>query len=209
MIALYNRADCPFCWKVRFGLVTAGLDFETVDVRLGEKHPDVVRYNPKGSVPVLVDGETVIWESSAILEYLDDKYAQGVLFPGSAERRAKVRLLHSYSDTLVGAALREIVFEKRSKPEHQWDKEKIYKGEAAWRDCLRQLSVWLDGSDYFCESFSAAECALLSRFGIAEAYGVPGIDEFPLLKRWFGELKQTPSYVESYPNSFIRCSDSL
>jgi glutathione S-transferase len=208
MITLYHRADCPFCWKVRMGLGELQLEYDIVDVSLGEKHPDVVRYNPKGSVPVLLDADTVIWESSAILEYLDEKYAQGVLYPGEAEQRARARLLQSYSDTVVGPALRELVFEKRSKPENQWDTGKLQQSEDAWRECLRQLSNWLDGNDYFCGTISAAECALLPRFGIAEAYGAPGVEEFPLLNRWFCELKQRPSYIETYPNKFIRYSES-
>ena len=73
MIILYHRTDCPFCWKVRLGLDELGIDYSIVNTRLGEKHPDVVRYNPKGSVPVLIDGEAAIWESNAILEYLDEK----------------------------------------------------------------------------------------------------------------------------------------
>ena len=204
MITLYHRTDCPLCWKVRLGLDELGVDYSIVNTRLGEKHPDVVRYNPKGSVPVLIDGEAAIWESNATLEYLDEKFAPGRLFPGGPEQRVKARLLLSYSDTVVGPALRELVFEKRSKPGDQWDKQKIDQSEDAWRVCLRQLSIWLDGKDYFCGSFSAAECALIPRLGIAEAYGASGIDEFPLLKRWFCDLKQRPSYRETHPDNFIR-----
>ena len=49
---------------------------------------------------------------------------------------------------------------------------------------------------------------LRARFGIAEAYGAFGIEEFPLLKRWFCDLKQRPSYSETYPDNFIRYTDS-
>ena len=208
MITLYHRTDCPFCWKVRLGLEELQINYDVIATQFGEKHPDVVRYNPKGSVPVLLDDDTVIWESNTILEYLDDKYAQGGLYPGPAEQRAEVRLLQSYSDTVVGPALRELVFEKRSKPEEQWDLQKIEKSEDAWQACLRQLSGWLKGKNYFCDRFSAAECALIPRFGIAEAYGAAGIDEFPFLNRWFGELKQRPTYNETYPDHFIRNTGS-
>ena len=204
MITLYHRTDCPFCWKVRLGLEELQLDCNMVDNKLGKQHSGVVLLNPKGSVPVLLDDETVIWESNAILEYLDDKYAPGSLYPGSAEQRAAVRLLQYYSDTVIGPSLRELVFEKRSKAEDQWDSQKIAHSEDAWQACLRQLSSWLDGKDFFCETFSAVECALIPRFGIAEAYGASGVDDFPFLNRWFCELKQRPSYKQAYPNNFIR-----
>ena len=208
MITLYQRTDCPFCWKVRLGLAEMQINYNSVNLQLGEKHRDVIRHSPKGSVPVLVDGETVVWESNVILEYLDDKYQQGGLFPGSASQRAKVRLLQSYSDTVIGPALRELVFEKRSKPEQQWDLEKIDQSESAWQDCLRQLSGWLDGKDFFCEKFSAAECALIPRFGIAETYGAAGVEEFPLLKRWFCQQQQRSVFEETYPHKFIHYNSS-
>ena len=207
MMTLYNRGDCPFCWKVRLALAELQIEYELVNIKLGEKHPDVIRYNPKASVPVLVDNETVIWESSAIVEYLDDKYAPNRLFLENAELRARIRLLVSYSDSVIGPALRESVFEKRSKPEGDWDLEKIQQSEDAWRACLRQLSIWLDGEDFFCAKFSAAECALLPRFSIANAYGLSSVvDDFPLVKRWFFQLKQRPSYSQTCPESFSQYS---
>ena len=204
MITLYHRSDCPFCWKVRIALAELDVDYQVVDTLLGEKHPEVVKLNPKGLVPVFIDGETVIWESNAILEYLDDVYGPGKLYPGSAAQRAQVRLLISYSDTVIGPALRGQVFEKRSKPEAQWDRELINKSEQAWRDCLVQLEAWLGDKSYFTETFSAAECALLPRFGIAEAYGATAFQEFPQLARWFGEMKQRRCYIDTYPSSFIQ-----
>lgn len=204
MIRLYHRTDCPFCWKVRLALVELQLDYQLVDTVLGQKHPDVVELSPKGSVPVMVDGDTVVWESSAILEYLDDQYRPGSLFPGDASQRAKVRLLVSYSDTVVGPALRELVFEKRSKPERQWDWRKIERSEQAWAACLVLLEQWLGNNEFFCDRFSAAECALLPRFGIAEAYGATMYEKFPGLLQWFQGLKQGNLFTDTYPEQFLR-----
>jgi len=120
MITLYERSDCPFCWKVRLALAELDLDYESVATRLGEKHPELARLSPTGTVPVLVDGDTVVWESAVILEYLDGRYSPGLLFPGDAVQQARIRLLHAYSDKIVGGCLRELVFEKRSRPESDW-----------------------------------------------------------------------------------------
>lgn len=204
MIRLYHRSDCPFCWKVRLALAELQLDYELIDTVLGQKHPDVVAFSPKGSVPVLIDGDTIVWESSAILEYLDEQYRPGTLYPGDASHRSSVRLLVSYSDTVVGPALRELVFEKRSKPEQQWDWYRIERSEQAWRGCLGQLEKWLGNSEFFCDRFSAAECALLPRFGIAEAYGATMYEGFAGLLRWYTDLKQSDRFTATYPEQFIR-----
>lgn len=204
MITLYHRDDCPFCWKVRLGLAELGVDYQRVDTVLGEKHPAVIKHNPKGSVPVFIDGETIIWESNTILEYLDERYGSGNLFPGDAAQRSQVRLLLSYSDSIVGPALRGLVFEKRSKPEAEWDWGLINASEQAWRNCLQQLEEWLGDKVYFAKEFSAAECALLPRFGIAEAYGAAASEDFPQLARWFAQAKQRPSYSNTYPQHFIQ-----
>ena len=83
MITLFERTDCPFCWKVRIALAEMGVEYRIEATRLGEKHPEVARLSPTGTVPVLVDGDTAIWESAVILEYLDSRYGPGRLFPGT------------------------------------------------------------------------------------------------------------------------------
>ena len=77
MLTLYQRTDCPFCWKVRIALAELDVEHQLVDTELGQKHPEVGRLSPTGSVPVLVDGELAIWESAVILDYLDARYGPG------------------------------------------------------------------------------------------------------------------------------------
>ena len=133
MITLYQRTDCPFCWKVRLALAELGLSYESVDISLGEKHPDVQALSPTGTVPVLVDDGVAIWESSVILDFLDRRYGERRLVPSEAEEEARVRLLTVYSDKIVGGCLKDVVFEKRSKPEREWNAELLR--EAAERGC--------------------------------------------------------------------------
>lgn len=207
MIRFYQRTDCPFCWKVRLAMHEYAIKYQSVETVLGDKHPDVLRYNPKGSVPVLVDGEVVVWESAVALEYLNECYADHSLFSNNTAQRASIRLLQSYSDSIVGPTLRDMVFEKRSRPESEWDRGKIDQSDKAWRNCLDQLEDWLSGQEFFVEGFSAAECALLPRFGVAEVYGASVDQRHPELHQWFSQLKQRPSYGAAYPKSFIGIPD--
>lgn len=204
MITLYERTDCPFCWKVRLALAELGMEYRVESTRLGEKHPTVAELSPAGTVPVLVDGDTVIWESAVILEYLDNRYAPGRLFPGDADEKVRVRLLHAYSDKIVGGCLRELVFEKRSKPESNWDTNIIRTSEQKWRNCLSRMERDLGGKPFFGEGYSAADCALAARFGVAEAYGAAVDDEFTALQSWYASVAERPSWKSAYPTSFIR-----
>ncbi|KVE61732.1 glutathione S-transferase [Burkholderia vietnamiensis] len=77
--------------RALWGLKELDADFEFVSVNLpaGEhKHPEFMRLNPAGKVPVLVDGDLVIPESAAIVLYLADKYPQKALLPTDPALRA-------------------------------------------------------------------------------------------------------------------------
>lgn len=204
MIRLYERTDCPFCWKVRIAFAELSVPFQITATRLGEKHPEVVRLSPTRTVPVMVDSEIVIWESAVILEYLDSRYASGQLVPAESGEQARVRLLHAYSDKLLGACLRTLVFEMRSKPEREWDQGLLEQGRSDWQGCQAWLEQQLGEREFFGGAFSAADCALGSRFGVAEAYGIAVDPAFAGLRRWFSAVKSRPSWESAYPTSFIR-----
>ena len=204
MIILYQRTDCPFCWKVRLALAELGIEYESVDLQLGEKHPDLLAHSPTGTVPMLFDNGTIIWESAVILDYLDKRYGSGRLIPGEPAEEARIRLLHSYSDKIVGGCIRDLVFEKRSKPESQWDAELIQTAAGKWRGCMDYLDDQLGGREYFGGTFSVADCALAARFGVAEAYGEAVTPEFPALHRWYERVTARDSWSVAFPTSFIR-----
>lgn len=79
--------------RALWGLQELGAEFEfvAVDLRAGEhKHPDFLRLNPAGKVPVLVDGDFVLTESAAIVLYLAEKYPAKGLLPADLKARAQV-----------------------------------------------------------------------------------------------------------------------
>jgi glutathione S-transferase len=79
--------------RVRWTLQELGVDYESVAVDLlaGEhRHPEFLKINPAGRVPVLVDGDLVLTESVAIVLYLADKYSDKGLIPTDLKERAQV-----------------------------------------------------------------------------------------------------------------------
>ena len=92
---LYHHGSSACAAKVRFALEEKQLPWEGyyIDILKGEQfHPDYLALNPKGVVPLLIDGNLVLPESTLICEYLEDKYPAHPLLPASAEDKARVRL---------------------------------------------------------------------------------------------------------------------
>ncbi|PHR25170.1 MAG: glutaredoxin [Desulfotalea sp.] len=78
MIQIYVRKGCPFCKKVETAAATmelvSGSDFELIDAALGTPGRDVVlKVGGKTMVPFLIDGDTSMYESADIIEYLKTK----------------------------------------------------------------------------------------------------------------------------------------
>jgi len=104
----YHGYGSPFSWRVHLALehkkiphTLKVLSFQNQDT----KKPEFKAVNPRGQVPTIVDDGYALWESAAILEYLDERFAQGdKLFPGEAKERARVRRLVREADEYVYAA---------------------------------------------------------------------------------------------------------
>src|SRR6202047_418775 len=104
MIKLYDFLSCPYGQKVRIVLAEKALTYDLVNVDLTQhenRKPDFLRLNPFGRVPVLVDDDTTIYDSTIINEYLDDEYPEPPVLPaiGSRALRARAGTLADLRDT--------------------------------------------------------------------------------------------------------------
>src|SRR5213075_2845230 len=92
---LYSGPLSLFSRKVEIALNEKGLPFERVMVPFTQaagyapKHPAVLAANPKAQVPVLVDGDLTLFDSTVIFEYLEDAYPVPPLYPAGADRRPR------------------------------------------------------------------------------------------------------------------------
>ncbi|MBY4676682.1 glutathione S-transferase family protein [Marinobacterium arenosum] len=200
-IKLYDKPECPFCWKVRLALHELAIEAQLLDSQSPDHRPVWQALAPRKTVPVLVNDDTVIYESNVILEYLAD--ISGSLLPKNPAERIQPRLINAYSDGVIGAALREVIFEKRGKPEAEWDRARIAAGITAFEQALEFLSEQLGEREFFGNCYSLPECALTARFGLAEAYGVHIPSQFANLRAWFERMKARPSYRATAPQSLI------
>ncbi|OZI19573.1 maleylacetoacetate isomerase [Bordetella genomosp. 9] len=95
---LYSYFRSSAAYRVRIALNLKGLPYEYIPVHLikdgGQQlKPEYTRLNPQALVPTLVDGDAVLTQSMAIIEYLDETHPQPALLPDTPVARARVRAL--------------------------------------------------------------------------------------------------------------------
>ncbi len=89
-LTLYWGSGSPFSWRVLLALEHKGLQYESQLLHFDKQEhqsPQMLKMNPRGRVPVLKDGDYVVFESVAILYYLDLKYPQPPIFGLEPRRR--------------------------------------------------------------------------------------------------------------------------
>ena len=93
---LYSFFRSSAAFRVRIALNLKGVDYETVAVDLpSSKHrqPEFLAVNPQGTIPTLDDDGTILWQSLAIIEYLDSRFPSPRLIPQEPVARARVQAL--------------------------------------------------------------------------------------------------------------------
>jgi len=116
---LYVSNSSPNCRRVRVVLDRLGIavDIDVLDVAGGDvRKPDFLRLNPNGMVPVLRDGDLVLWESNAIMQYVADQVPGNSLFPKDPKARADVQRWQCWELAHYNKALGALAFETIVKP---------------------------------------------------------------------------------------------
>jgi stringent starvation protein A len=140
-----------------------------------------VQRNPYSKVPVLVDGEAVIYESAIIDEYLEEKFPHDRLMPADLVLRAKARIWVDYMSSRLHAAASDIT--------HNREPDKA-------REHMKQHLTTLDkemaGRKYLVGDYSLADVSYIPFYTRRERYGVVIDDTYPNLKRWGEDLIARP-----------------
>jgi glutathione S-transferase len=115
MITLWGRDTSINVQKVMWLLAELGLEYERIDCGGafgGLKDPAYTAMNPNQTVPTLVDGDLVLWESNAILRYLADAYGAKTSFGGTAKQRAAADKWMEWYQSSVYASFQGIFYQK-------------------------------------------------------------------------------------------------
>ena len=98
-----ERRFSPFCWRTKMALAHKGLEVETVPWRFTEK--DKLPQPNGGRVPVIVDGDRVVHDSSSIADYLDTRYSHRPSLFGDEAARALTRFVQNWTETVLQPGL--------------------------------------------------------------------------------------------------------
>lgn len=199
-MTLYDHPDCPFGMKVRIVLAEKEMDCETVVVDLAagqHRQPDFLKLNPFGRVPVLVDEDCVVYDSTIIGEYLDDEYPEPPLRPVDSAERARMRTLEDYADvafTLPAMALQH----EMGKPAGSRDENRVRAARDMIARTLEMVNRELEGREYLCGEFSLADVAFAPMALQLEKLGVHVEAQLKNVRPWIQRL-QGRSSVASVP----------
>ena len=149
---------------------------------LKNKPQDLLELNPYAKVPVLVDGDGVVYESAIVNEYLEEKYPAIRLLPTDQLERAKARIWIDFFNTRIHPAAHDITHDKN--PERA--KEQMSKH-------LKTLDEEMAGKQYILDEFSLADVTFIPFYTRRQRYGVTIDDNLPNLKRWGEELIARPA----------------
>jgi glutathione S-transferase len=200
---LYSGPVSLFSRKVEIALLEKGLAFERIPVPFSQatgyapKHPVVLAANPKGQVPVLVDGDLTLFDSTVILEYLEDAYPAPPLYPAEPKARARCRLLELLADEILLAQVRPLMY--RTEPPNPNPERQLLrqsegrKAEAALLGHYSELEERLGQQAYFCGDFSVADIAIFMNVLFALRLNGPDLADHPALAAWHGRVCARPS----------------
>ena len=194
---LYSGPLSMFGAKAQIAALEKGLDFELVMVPFDfdrlytPKHPEVLRVNPKGQVPVLVDGDLGIFDSTQVFEYLEDLQPQPPLWPVDVRERARARLLELQSDEVYFPHVVRLMG-LQSQLEGAPAQAAI---AAAQKLCLR-MEAQLQGREWLAGSYGYADIAFYMATLFGERQGAPLTADMPRLLQWRERMTARPAVAQ-------------
>jgi len=190
---LFSGPLSMFGAKAQIAMLEKGIAFDCVmvpfdrDDNYEPKHPEVLRVNPKRQVPVLIDGDVELFDSTQIFEYLEDRFPLPPLWPAAVADRAKARQLELKPD--------EVFFPHEVKHFALQHDMQSPPAVAACASCARfyeELETLLSGRDYLAGPYSYADIAFYMAHVFADRKGAGMTAATPRLVAWRDRVDERP-----------------
>ena len=204
---LYIGNKCFSSWSLRPWIAMRHLEIpfreEFVRLRTPETPANLAKISPTGQVPVLNHNGRIVWETLAILEYLNDLFPEKRLWPADIAARALARSVA----TEMHSGFRELRYgwpmnlrrPKAHKPMQGEGDDNRRRIEAIWRECRQKFG---QGGPFLFDHFTAADAMyapVVTRF---DTYGgkldpdircyVDAVLDTPAMRHWYAEASKEP-----------------
>lgn len=193
---LYSGPLSLFTAKVRIALAEKSLAYDRIEVGWNRRdrylphHPDVEAINPKGQVPCLVDGDLVLYDSTVILEYLEDRQPVPPLMPREPAARARCRLLELEADEVFFPHVWALIDSRFYPAGDASGGEEATTGVVAYQ---ARLAAALGDREFLCEQFSVADIGNVVMLSAASSLGVPVAPSLTSLATWMERVVARPA----------------
>ena len=200
---LYGFPPSPNTWKVRAVAAHLGIPLELEFVDLTKpRTPDYLALNPTGRAPTLVDGDLILWESNAIMQYLASR-AANTLWPNDARARADIMRWQSWQLAHWGKeACEPLIFQRLVKkivglgaP----DEAMLAKGTEAFNREARVLDAHLSNRPYLVgNAVTLADFAVAAPLFYSKEAELP-VAPYARLQDWFTRVSALPAWRDTAP----------
>lgn len=201
MVILYEHPLSPYAQKVKISAHEKNVELElrTPDgIGAGGARGDFVEANPRAEVPALIDGDVYIFDSTIILEYVEDKWPNPPMLPASPADRAKVRMIEEVCDThyeAINWGLGEIAYFKRATGAKAQEMQKLASEQTAriqsWLTKQLGSADWFNGS-----SFGWGDLSVVPYVNGSAGFG-NAPDEGSPLGKWLARVNERPSVAQT------------
>lgn len=185
---LYSGPLSMFGAKTEIVLREKGFDFELemvpfeMKVLYEPKHPEVVRINPKRQIPVLIDGDLELFDSTQIFEYLETLKRDPALWPAEPRARARARLLEHKSDEVYFPHIIRLMGDPKSPGAHD--------GAARFYE---EMERTIGDQEWIAGAYSYADIAFYMAQLFGERMGAPVPAELARLQAWRDRMSDRPA----------------
>ena len=191
---LYSGPLSMFGAKAEIAAHEKGLGFELIMVPFEmktlyqPKHPEVLRINPKRQVPVLIDGDVEIFDSTQIFEYFESIKPEPALWPADPKARARARLLEHKSDEVYFPPIVRLMGLQATP-----DDPAAVEARAAALAFYDGMEKAMGDKEWLAGSYSYADIAFYMAQIFGDRMGAPMTDVHPKLQAWRDRMSARPA----------------
>lgn len=208
-LTFYYGSGSPYAWRVWLALEHKSIAYEQkiLSFSAGDlSTPEFAALNPRRKVPCIVDDGFALYESVAILEYLDERYPDGQrLFPGDVRQRALVRRMVQEADQYYASTMERLVDQILFTPQEKWNLDRISRGRSALADESQRWENMIAGEFLSGPLVSAADFTLypLVALTLRMQRRKPDLDADGLigarLRAWMERIEALPYFDKTIP----------